>query len=369
MKEMLQGYVDRGDVPGVVALVDRGTPETIAVGCTAVGGVPLLGDEIFRIQSMTKAVEAVAALRLVEAGRLHLDKGLVEWLPELANRQVLRSPDADLDDATPAVRPITLRHLLTCSSGYGIAMEESPLQGVMTEQGINGGGEPPTIGADEWLGRLASLPLTFQPGEGWRYHHSFGILGVLLSRVAGQPLGDFLAAEILEPLGMEDTGFWVPNEKLSRLPAADRHGGNGLIEIEPTNAGFYAGPPPFDVSHEEMVSTASDYRRFLSLLTNEGVVKGRRLLSSHHVQMMTTDQVPEVNKTADSFFPGFWDGTGWGCGVAVQTSGAHRGRYGWSGGLGTDFFVEPDGGVGILLTQVEIGERTMPLLMEFSQKA
>lgn len=368
-REVLERHVAAGTVPGAVGLVGDVDAEVVAVGVSAVGGAPMRGDEIFRIQSMTKPITTVAALRLVEAGRLGLDDSVSEWLPELADRRVLTSPTAALDDTVRALCPITLRHLLTNTSGYGMALGESPLQAAMAQNGTEAGPEPVSLGADAWLGRLADLPLAFQPGEGWRYHHSFGILGILLSRVVGRPLGEFLAEDLLEPLGMHDTGSWVAKEKLHRLPAAYRHDGDRLVKIEPAGGGFHAAEPPFDVSHGELVSTAQDYRLFLGMLTAGGVADGRRLLSADHVAMMTTDQVPARCKTADSFFPGFWDGMGWGFGVAVTTAGEHRGRYGWSGGLGTDFFADPDGAVGILLTQVEMGEHFMRLLGEFQELA
>lgn len=362
---LLERHVDAGTVPGLVALVGGDEPHVVAAGVSSVGGAPMREDAIFRIQSMTKAITTVAALRMVEAGRIGLDDSLEDWLPELADRRVLARPTADLDDTVPAAHPITLRHLLTNGSGYGMALVESPLQAAMASNGTEAGPEPVPMGADQWLRRLAELPLAFQPGSGWRYHHSFGILGILLSRLAGRPLGEFLAEDLLGPLAMQDTGFWAPVEKVARLPAAYRHTNDGLLEMEPAGGGFYAGPPLFDVSHAELVSTARDYHRFLSMLVGGGVVNGQRLLSTEHVRMMTTDQVPPSNKTADSFFPGFWDGNGWGFGVAVETSGPHEGRYGWSGGLGTDFSVGSEGTVAIMLTQVEMGREVGGLLQDF----
>jgi CubicO group peptidase (beta-lactamase class C family) len=320
---------------------------------------------IMRIQSMTKPITSVAALRLVEAGRLGLDQSLEEWLPELADRRVLASPIAALDDTVPAHRAITLRHLLTNSSGYGMAIVSSPLQQAMVDNGTEAGPEPLTLGAEEWLTRLAELPLVFQPGEGWRYHHSFSLLGILIARLTGRPLGEYLAEDLLVPLGMTDTALWVPEEKLDRLPAAYRHSDDGLIETEPAGGGFYAGPPSFDVSHGELVSTAQDFHRFARILAAGGRVDGTSMISSDHLGQMISDQVPAENKTPESFFPGFWDGMGWGFGVGVQTEGPRRGRYGWSGGQGTNFFVDPDGTIGILLTQVELGEHMFPLVEEF----
>jgi CubicO group peptidase (beta-lactamase class C family) len=301
----------------------------------------------------------------VEAWRLELDQGLACWLPELADRPVLRSPAAELDETVPARRAITVRHLLTNTCGYGMVMQASPLQQAMAANGTEAGPEPPAMGADEWLRRLADLPLAFQPGEGWRYHHSFAVLGILISRVTGRPLGEHLAEDVFGPLGMTDTALWVPDGKLGRLPAAYRHGDEGLVEIEPAGGGFYAGPPPFDVSHGELVCTARDYHRFARMLAEGGRVNGQPMISPDHLRQMTSDQVPAACKTADSFFPGFWDGMGWGFGVAVKTEEPQRRRIGWSGGLGTDFFAGPDGTVGVLLTQVELGEDMWPLIAEF----
>ena len=364
-RELLIRHVNAGTIPGGVALLGAGSVEVVAAGVASIGGSPMGEDAIMRIQSMTKVITSVAALRLVEAGRLELDQTLVDWLPELADRQVLRSPAAELDDTAPARRAITLRHLLTNTCGYGMVIQASPLQQAMAANGTEAGPEPPAMGAEEWLRRLAELPLAFQPGEGWRYHHSFGVLGILISRVTGRPLGTHLAEDVFGPLGMTDTALWVADGKLDRLPAAYRHGDEGLVEIEPAGGGFYAWPPPFDVSHGELVSTAWDYHRFARMLADGGRVNGRPMISPDHLQQMASDQVPAACKTADSFFPGFWDGMGWGFGVAVQTEGSRRGRIGWSGGLGTDFFADPDGTVGILLTQVELGEDMWPLVDQF----
>ena len=365
LRELLTRHVAAGTIPGAVALMGGENAEVVTAGVASVGGGPMDADAIVRIQSMTKAITSVAALRLVEAGRLELDQQLVEWLPELADRQVLRDPAAELDDTEPAQRAITLRHLMTNTSGYGMAIQASPLREAMIANGTEAGSEPPAVGADEWLSRLAELPLAFQPGEGWRYHHSFGVLGILISRVTGRPLGEQLEQDVLGPLGMTDTAMWVADGKLDRLPAAYRHGDGGLVEIEPAGGGFYAGPPPFNVSHNELVSTARDYHRFARMLAEGGRAGGQPMISPDHFKELSSDQVPAACKTADSFFPGFWDGTGWGFGVAVKTAGPQRGRFGWSGGQGTDFFVDPDGTVGVLLTQVELGQKLWPLIEEF----
>jgi CubicO group peptidase (beta-lactamase class C family) len=365
LEDLLVRHVEAGTIPGAVAVLWSGDVEVVAAGVASIDGGPMRQDAIMRIQSMTKVITATAAVRLVESGFLGLDQSVEEWLPELANRRVLSSPTAALDDTVPARRAITLRDLLTNASGYGMAIGDSPLQKAMADNGTEAGPEPVTLGAEEWITRLAKLPLAFQPGEGWRYHHSFSLLGILIARLTGRPLGDHLATDLFNPLGMTDTALWVPQKKLDRLPAAYRLGDNGFVEMEPAGGGFYAGPPAFDVSHGELVSTARDFHRFTRMLADEGRVGDDRIISAEHLQLMISDQVPAANKTPDSFFPGFWEGMGWGFGVGVKTTGPQRGRYGWSGGQGTDFFVDPEGTIGILLTQVELGERVWPLVEEF----
>jgi CubicO group peptidase (beta-lactamase class C family) len=365
LEDLVSRHIEAGTVPGAVALLGTGDVEVVAAGVASMDGQALRDDAIMRIQSMTKAVTSVAALRLVEAGQLGIDQSLEEWLPELADRRVLSSPIAELDDTVPAHRAITLRHLLTNTSGYGTVIVESPLQRAMAEKGTEAGPQPPALGAEAWISRLAELPLAFHPGEGWRYHHSFGLLGILIARLTGRPLEDHLAEDIFSPLGMTDTALWVPEAKLDRLPAAYRHGDDSLIETEPAGGGFYAGPPPFDVSHGELVSTGRDFYRFARMLADGGRVEEKTMISAAHLSQMTADQVPAECKTPESFVPGAWDEMGWGFGVGITTGGPNRGRFGWSGGQGTNFFVDPDGTVGVILTQVELGEQMWPIVEEF----
>lgn len=365
VQQLLERHIAAGTAPGAVAIIGKGQdPQLAAAGVAALGGPPMPADAIMRIQSMTKVITAVATLRRVQNGDLSLDQPVDEWLPELADRRVLTSPTAELDSTVAAEHPITVRHLLTNTSGYGMVFTESPLQRAMADNGTEAGPEPVALGAGEWLRRLSELPLAFQPGQGWRYHHSFSVLGILIARMTGRSLAEHLAEEIFVPLGMADTALWVPTDKVDRLPAAYRHGPNGFIEVEPAAGGFYAGPPPFDIDHGELVSTARDFHRFASALAVDP-----SLISAEHKRLLTSDQVPEQCKTPDSFVPGFWDGTGWGFGVAVQIAGRHRGRYGWAGGLGTDFFVDPDGTVGVLLAQVEMGSQLWPLIADFQELA
>ena len=374
LEDLLVSHLERGTMPGAVAVLGHadGEPEIVAVGSVSVEGPAMQADAIFRIQSMTKAITSVSALRLVADGRIGLDDSLEEWLPELAGRRVLTSPNAELSDTVPASRSITLRHLLTNTSGYGMIPVDSPLQRAMAENGTEAGADPVALGADEWLARLTELPLAFQPGEGWRYHHSFAVLGILISRITGRFAGDHLRDDLTDPLGMADTAFWAPVDKAHRLPAAYRQTETGLIETESAGGGFYAGAPPFDVSHSELVSTGSDYLSFLRMLVHGGVAQtgaaeGERMLPADLAAAMIRDQTSAIAKTPDSFYPGFWDVMGWGFGVGVEVTGSHQGRYTWSGGQGTNFYVDPDGTIGVLLTQVELGGPIDGLISEFQK--
>ena len=173
MREVMAGHVERGEVPGLVALVDRrGEVHVDALGTKAVGGDPMRRDTIFRIASMTKPVAAVAAMILVEECRLRLDDPVDGLLPELADRRVLKRLDGPLDDTVPANRPITLRDLLTLRLGIGAVMvfpARYPIQLVMDEAGVVPGPDSPSLAPDEWMKRLGGLPLMHHPGERWMY--------------------------------------------------------------------------------------------------------------------------------------------------------------------------------------------------------
>lgn len=347
-------------MPGAVATIGAGFAP-IVVGVAGPDGTPLRADAIFRIQSMTKTVTAVAALQLVERGEIGLNDSVEPWLPELADRRVLRHPSADLGDTVPADRGITLRDLLTNQSGYGVIPTESPLQRAMAAAGLEAANESADRDAQEWLDALATLPLAHQPGRGWRYHLSFGILGILLGRIAGAPVPELLRTAVFEPAGMRDTAYRVPDDETHRLLPAYRRSESGLVEVEPAGGGFHSGPAPFDESHSELVSTVADYHAFLRALLDG------RLIDPQLVEQLHTDQVDASVKTPDSFFPGFWDGTGWGFGASVVTDGPRRGRFGWSGGFGTDYFVDPDGTICIVMTQVEMDEQIFGLIAELQQ--
>jgi CubicO group peptidase (beta-lactamase class C family) len=348
-------------MPGLVALVSRGG----ATHADSIGRLsfeddaPMRRDAIFRIASMTKPVTAAAAMTLVEDGVLRLDDPVDAFLPELANRKVLRSIESELDDTVPAKRAITLRDLLTFRLGLGAVMvwpSKYPIQKAMDEAGVAPGPVFMSLTPDEFMKHLGTLPLIYQPGERWLYHTGADILGVLIARATGMSFGNFMTERLFAPLGMTDTGFHVPQAKIDRLVTcygAD-HKSGGRIVFDAARGGRFAKPAVFEAGGAELVSTADDYLAFCRMLLNKGRHGDTRILSRASVELMMTDHLTPEQKTGAELF--FGNNRGWGFGGAVYTRRddlfAVPGRYGWDGGYGTSGYLDPQNDlVGILLTQ------------------
>jgi CubicO group peptidase (beta-lactamase class C family) len=362
MHASLARDVESGYVPGLVTLISRGGDVVVdAIGKLAFDSdQPMQRDTIFRIASVTKPVTAAAAMMLIEESVLRLDDPVDELLPELANRQVLRSIDAELDDTVPANRPITLRDLLTFRLGYGAVMvfpPSYPIQEATAKAGIGAGAANPNLTADELMKAYGSLPLLHQPGEEWHEGAGADILGVMIARATGQSLGDFMQERIFDPLGMKDTSFSIPAEKLDRLPTLYmKNFTTGELDVFDGVANSDFVSPPFESGAGGLLSTADDLLAFGQMMLNNGPYQGRLLLSRPSIEVMTTDQITPEQKARSPFFPGFWDNHGWGFGVSVITkrddSANTPGRYGWDAGWGTSWYVDPtEGLIGILMTQ------------------
>ena len=360
LHDVMAGHVETGDLPGVVTLVSRrGEVHVDAIGRIAIDGAPMQRDTIFRISSMTKPVTAVAAMILVEQCKLRLDEPLDRWLPELADRKVLRTIDAPLDDTVRARRAITLRDLLTFRLGYGMIMvfpDRHPVQRAIAEAGFAPGPVFPSFPPDELMKRYGSLPLIHQPGERWLYNSGTEILGVLIARVAGTTFGAFLRDRILAPLGMKDTAFSVPQAEHHRFATAyarDRAAGALKIFDDPAT-GKFAQPPVFENGSAGLVSTADDFNAFAQMMLNGGRLGNERILSRPSVELMTTDQLTPDQKQGSELL--LADNLGWGMGLSVFTARddlcSVPGRFGWDGGYGTSWYSDPKENLtGILLTQ------------------
>ncbi|WP_017569060.1 serine hydrolase domain-containing protein [Nocardiopsis halotolerans] len=370
IRDVLARHVDSGRIPGLVALIDRGGRTHVETMGTMRhdGGPPMRRDTLFRMASTSKPVTTAAAMILLDECRLRLDDPVQQWLPELADRRVLKRTDGPLDDTVPARRPITVRDVLTSTFGLGIdrTLLGTPIMDALLEQGLTPDLPEPMPEPDEWMRRLGTLPLTHQPGERWQYHISNDLLGVLVARVTDQPFETFLHERLFAPLGMKDTGFHVPADRTDRLPplyAPDPRTGEFLVWDE-AQTGRHSTPPAFQGGGGGLVSTADDYHAYFRMLLNQGTHGTERILSRPAVQLMTTNRLTPQQQTlrntmaADNVHVSFGQGQhgGWGFGMAVRTyrgDYAPIGQFGWDGGSGTSTYADPNHQLtGLLLTQV-----------------
>ena len=289
-----QQNVESGGAPGVVALVAHGDQVHVtASGGLSLDGPPVARDSVFRIASMTKPVAAATAARARRRGAVELDQPVDGLLPELADRRVLRSIDAPLDEVVPAARPITLRDLLTFTFGFGVAMEmfaarrELPIVAAERAARLHTLGppepdqQPPT---DEWMAALGALPLIAQPGERWLYNTGASVLGVLCARAAGAPLGEVMASRLLDPLGMTSTAMWTSETDRLATAYAPRE---GTLEVWDRPDGRWSHAPSFPDGAAGLVSTVDDLHAFANLL----LCGGEPLLDPGLVHQMTTNQL------------------------------------------------------------------------------
>jgi CubicO group peptidase (beta-lactamase class C family) len=369
LHDVLAPHVSPGSTPGAVGLIARGDRVEVAViGSVDVAGTAVMTrDSIFRIASITKPITAAAVMMLIEDGRIALDDPVARWLPELAAPTVVRTPDAPVDDVVPAVRPITVVDLLTFRAGYGFPADFSlPAVGPLFTELLQGPPQPQLVAApDEWMAVLSRIPLLHQPGEGFLYNTCSDILGVLIARVAGCSLPQFLTERLFEPLGMVDTGFEVPAGKLGRFTSYYRTDPAGGLELVDGPDGQWTSPPRFPSGAGGLVSTVDDWLRFARMLLAGGTVEGRTYLTPASVRRMTTDHLTRSQRVAGELF---LEGQGWGFGGSVDVAEVDPwnvpGRYGWVGGTGTAAHLTPStGAVTILLSQLELAGPTAPAVM------
>ncbi|GAA1665218.1 serine hydrolase [Fodinicola feengrottensis] len=375
MHKVLAGHIERGYAPGLATLVSRrGEVHVDTIGSKAFGGTdPIRRDTIFRIASLTKPLAAAAAMILVEECALRLDEPVDRLLPELADRRVLRSLESPVDDTVPANRPITIRDLLTFRSGLGTIFgppERYPIVRDIVDKDI-AGFRPGVAGrlSQDWLDAVGTLPLIHQPGEGWTYNVSATLLGILIARAAGTSLEAVLRERLFEPLGMKDTSFSVPTEKLDRLATAY----GGPPDAEPSvidDTATLGKPPVLADAGGGLVSTLDDYHAFGQMMANHGRCPSGRLLSRPSVQLMTTDQLTDSQKANAVFVPGWWESHGWGFGLSIATKrtdlAGGPGRFGWDGGSGTSWYYDPvEELTGILLTQRQTFPPRSPVWQDF----
>lgn len=376
LADTLGRHVERGELVGVASLVAR-DGEVVHFDVRGLRdrerNLPLTRDTIYRIYSMTKPITSVAVMILVERGQILLGDPISKYIPALAGMKVLRTPTSALDDVVPARREMTVRDLLTHTSGLS-----SSLPGIGTPAAIERAyaeadlrGSQTKLSPDEWIARLAKLPLVHQPGTKFLYGVSTDVLGHLVAVVSGMPFETFLAREIFEPLGMPDTGFHVPADKRDRFAANYGPGPDGkLALVDAPETSRYLAPPSFPSGAGGLVSTIDDYLRFCEMLRRGGEQGGVRILSRKSIELMTTNHLSDEERDVP-MLTGWFAGQGFGLGFSVveslapgQTLGS-VGQYGWGGAAGTYFWVDPvEELVAILMIQL-YPPMGLPLIPEF----
>ena len=376
---LLQGAVDRGDVPGVAAMVVNGQDTLYqgAFGERALGGGDAMTlDTVVAIHSMTKAVAAAAVMQLVEKGQLSLDEPAAQVLPFLGEVEVL---DGFADNGAPILRApktaITLRHPLTHTAGFGYEMWNQEYLDYVA-----------ATGALSVLSRKKAslqIPLLFDPGSRWNYGINIDWAGFMLEEVTGLTLGDYMQANIFEPLGMTSTAFKVSAEMATRQARLHMRGEDGSLSLPETTAA--SAEPDFDAGGGGLSSTVQDYARFTQMILNKGAHEGRQILAPETVAMMSANQMgdtrvqkmktfmPPLSNDAE-FFPGVEKA--WGLSFMINLTQAPTGRspgsLSWAGLGNSYFWIDPARDIaGIYTTQLFpfCDEKSLPLFLDFETAA
>jgi CubicO group peptidase (beta-lactamase class C family) len=371
---MLRRAIEAGDVPGVTAMVCTrdATPYEGAFGTRRLGvNKPMAIDSVVWIASMTKPITSAGVMQLVEQGRIGLDDAVGRWVPELASVQVLEGFDAAGSPRLRAPkRPITLRHLLTHTSGHGYAMWNEPLARYMQVTGL-----PATSSCQNAALRL---PLLFDPGERWNYGINIELAGKVIEAVSGKKLGVYLKENLFDPLGMDSTGFRITPSMRKRMARLHERVADGAL-----TAGDFEVPqePEFELGGGGLYSTAADYLAFVRMILNKGVGNGNRVLESETVDRMSRNHMGELRvvplrtvnplRSNDAeFFPGV--PKSWGLGFMINHDRAPTGRsaggLAWAGLSNCYFWIDPVVGIGgVYMTQILpfADVKSLPLFLDF----
>ena len=365
-----QGFIDRKQLAGAVTVVARRgkVAHFEAYGMMDIEAhKPMQKDTIFRIYSMTKPIAAVGIMMLFEEGKLTLDAPVSAYLPELSGLKVAQDPDADVFTPVESHREMTVQDLMQHTAGLPGAVRYmngvTAVDKLYRKAGLDRLHE---CNLQELVQRLGKIPLLYQPGTKWHYSIAADVLGRLIEVASGQSFDQFLAERIFQPLGMVDTGFYVPAEKINRLagmygPTPTRclqtidapAGGTG--HISPTS---FIKKPRFLSAGGGLVSTASDFARFCLMLCGKGSLSGKRLMKTESVELMTRNHLPQHLIPLDKKPENRYGGLGFGLGVSVRVQqtdwvpASQIGEYGWIGGTSTEFWISPrDELVAITLAQ------------------
>jgi len=356
---VLNDYVGRKTIAGGVIAVGRSTSDPVfrAAGRIAIGAETAAdADTLWRIYSMTKPITGMAAMILIGEKKLGLDQPIADFLPAYKAMRVCTNPDTSLE-TVPAKTQITVRHLLTHTAGLGYTIvTKGPLLQEYIKQGINpalvsrfpipGVPQVPTAPSlAEFADRLAGLPLAYEPGTLWSYSVSIDLLGRVIELASGQAFDAFLQARLFDPLGMKDTFFTVPADKVARLSTSYALIGTSLIPVDTGAQSIYLDKPPFAFGGSGLVSSARDYDRFLAMLIGKGTLGGKAVMAPEMVALGMSNLLPPGASTGN----GYIKGQGFGAGGRVKTTAdatpSGIGTYGWGGAAGTIAWVDPTHGI------------------------
>ncbi|KCZ55092.1 hypothetical protein HY29_02455 [Hyphomonas beringensis] len=376
-----ENYLDTGKLPCVATLVSRGGEVALEdySGATELGGDKPIGpDTIFRIYSMTKPVTSLAAMMLFEEGKLRLDHEVSRYIPEFADTQVFNSGNREDYTTRKPDREMTVLDLFTHTSGipYGFLMQDET-DAIYRKHKISETRETLL----EMSKRIAGLPLAFSPGERWCYGHSIDVLGAIVEIVSGQPLDEFFRERIFGPLGMEDTDFWVPEDKIDRLMACySKHPITGEV-TESDGAGaaskLYSKRPTLLNAGGGLVSTVRDYHRFCLMLMRGGTLDDARIISPKTWEFMRQNHLPDGRTIKDmgdkTFSEARMEGNGFGLGGSVlvdpvaSMQPSSQGNFSWGGLASTFFWIDPvEEMIAIQATQM-IPSGTYPIRPQLQQ--
>jgi CubicO group peptidase (beta-lactamase class C family) len=372
VSQALRRWIDEYHCPGFSVIVHhRG--RVVFEDCVGVmdleTGQPLREDAIFRIYSMTKLVTSAALMTLFEEGKFLLGDPLAKFIPSFQEMRVV-GPGNDLTHTVPAEVPITIRHLLTHTSGLAYGFGMGPLEEMARRAGH---WDFPHLVLIQPLENIAeifsSLPLAFQPGTAWSYSIAYDLVGYLVSLISGQPFQEYLQERLFKPLGMPDTGFWVPPEKLDRLVSLyavnteSQH-----VRVEAAEGSVFARPDAVPSGGGGLVSTRADYLRFARMLLNGGELDGVRLLNPRTVSLMASNQLTQAQMAP--LTPMSFDnpGCGWGLGAFVVLDRAQagtlasNGTFGWGGSAGTGGFIDPQEDLAAVLMTQTYDSNLLPII-------
>ena len=348
----IKGFVDRRELAGTLAAIGKlqAPADYFGAGVQSISdAVPVGPDTLWRLYSMTKPVTGIAAMLLIEDGKMKLDQPIADFLPAFAKMQVQTTPDGSITDLRPAKTQITVRHLLTHTAGLGYnIIQKGPIKKAYDDNGIVGGQASrmklpgfadvkaaPSLAA--MADRLAALPLVYEPGTKWSYSISLDLLGRVIEVASGQPFDAFLKARLFDPLGMKSTGFMVDAKDVGRFTSNYAALGGALLPFDPATSSIYLDAPPYPFGGGGLVSSARDYDRFLAMLLGEGETGGKRIMKVETARLAMSNMLDDAVDRKGTFV----DGQGFGAGgrVSLPTSPGGEGLFGWAGAAGTIGFV------------------------------